>query len=374
MIVFANRWESDRLNAWSGTPNGILTALCQKLGADNVEVINLGDNKILGFFEKLGKGVLKILSIDSCDMCAVAVDSIDLQTSLKKNKRQPVIVFKEVIGKSAKDSYLFIDCSVDYAYRCHKNAETFEGYVPFAKKRAHTLLAQRNGVAKKYYENCRGIFTMGEWLRRDLVVNGGLPEDKVHAVGGGCNICVDNIDSSLKTGNKFLFVGKDFERKGGPLVVKAFERINSKHEGKYELYIAGPEKWPMNEPIPENVEFLGLKTQNELSKFYNLCDVFVMPSYFEAYGMVFLEALIYGLPCIGRNCCAMNQFITPGENGDLINQDDVDELALKMLKLINNEKLIKNVKENRQNYIEQYSWKTVAERICKVIEDDGYKV
>ena len=99
-----------------------------------------------------------------------------------------------------------------------------------------------------------------------------------------------------------------------------------------------------------------------------------MPSYFEAYGMVFLEAFIYGLPCIGRNCCAMNQFITPGENGDLINQDDVDELALKMLKLINDEKLIKNVKENRQNYIEQYSWKTVAERICKVIEDDGYKV
>ena len=46
----------------------------------------------------------------------------------------------------------------------------------------------------------------------------------------------------------------------------------------------------------------------------NLCDYFVMPSKFEAYGLVFAEALIYGLPCIGKKCYARPEFIN-NENG-----------------------------------------------------------
>ena len=40
--------------------------------------------------------------------------------------------------------------------------------------------------------------------------------------------------------------------------------LNSIHKGEYELYIAGPEEWPLNSPVPENVRFLGMKTQEEL--------------------------------------------------------------------------------------------------------------
>ena len=42
MILFANRWGSNRINSWSGTPNGILEALNNKLGTDKVKELNLG--------------------------------------------------------------------------------------------------------------------------------------------------------------------------------------------------------------------------------------------------------------------------------------------------------------------------------------------
>ena len=50
-----------------------------------------------------------------------------------------------------------------------------------------------------------------------------------------------------------------------------------------------------------------------------MCDVFCMPSYFEAYGLVFVEALTFGLPCIGRNCYEMPYFIEDGKTGLLLN-------------------------------------------------------
>ena len=112
-------------------------------------------------------------------------------------------------------------------------------------------------------------------------------------------------------------------------------------------------KNPLDEEI-ENVHFLGDISKNSLSHYYNICDVFCMPSYFEAYGLVFIEALAFGLPCIGRNDFAMSEFITDGYNGYLVNNDDADILAIKMMDLLRNEEIKKNV-EADHNYL-NYSY------------------
>ena len=116
--------------------------------------------------------------------------------------------------------------------------------------------------------------------------------------------------------------------------------------------------------------FTQLFQLRKLSYYYNICDIFCMPSYFEAYGLVFGEALVYGLPCIGRNNFAMKEFIQDGYNGYLIEKDDPYELAKKMFDLLNDDKIKSNVENNRGYYIEEYSWDTVAERIIKVINTD----
>lgn len=98
-----------------------------------------------------------------------------------------------------------------------------------------------------------------------------------------------------------------------------------------------------------------------------MCDVFCLPSYFEAYGLVFVEALTFGHPCIGRNCYEMPYFIEEGRTGLLLHDDDPEELASLMQQALESDDLSANVASRHDRYVHEYSWDAVAERIAKVI-------
>lgn len=121
------------------------------------------------------------------------------------------------------------------------------------------------------------------------------------------------------------------------------------------------------EDMIEGVKFLGDIPVEKLSYYFNLCDIFCMPSRFEAYGLVFIEALVYGLPCIGRNEFEMKEFINDGYNGYLIKDDNKEVLAKKMYELLQNNKIKENIMKERSKYIQEYSWDRVAERIIEII-------
>lgn len=117
----------------------------------------------------------------------------------------------------------------------------------------------------------------------------------------------------------------------------------------------------------EGIHLLGNLPYCELPQYLNLCDVFCMPSKFEAYGLVFPEALTFGLPCIGRNAYEMPYFIEEGETGYLLKQENAEELADLMDKTLSSKQLATNVCERRDFYLKEYSWDTVARRIYEVI-------
>ena len=95
-----------------------------------------------------------------------------------------------------------------------------------------------------------------------------------------------------------------------------------------------------------------------------------MPSEFEAYGLVFPEALSFGVPCIGRNAYEMQYFIKEGENGYLLKEDKPEELSEIMYKVLNDADMKVEVEKNAEYIRREYSWGRVADDICKII----YKV
>lgn len=193
---------------------------------------------------------------------------------------------------------------------------------------------------------------------------GGGYQDKTYFVGGGINLDRSLIDESNKQGNKILFVGKDFERKNGPLVLEAFF-IAKKIRPDIELYIVGPSKLNMNKD--DGVYNLGRLSFNEVVKYFNLCDIFCMPSKFEAYGIVFPEALAFGLPCIGRDAFEMPYFIEDGVTGFLLKKENPQELADLILKLLEDKEIRHNVSCRRKYYLQEHSWDTVAKRMMEVM-------
>ncbi|MBR4291855.1 MAG: glycosyltransferase family 4 protein [Oscillospiraceae bacterium] len=358
-MLFVSSWP-DMKRAWSGTPMGLYTALSKRLHVSLLEgCANTG--RIENILNGLSMGLVRLRSIsrviDQAPVCSGT----------------PLFTFGEYTSSRTKDTYCYQDLSVDYLLRLRKNNHPAASYA--FKKVIPTFIAeQKNKRAKEFYKNCAAVFTMSKWLHDDLINNTGLPADKVHHVGGGSNIDVSKIDYSKKEGNKFLFVGKDWARKNGELVVEAFKKLSAAHpECNPQLYIAGPEEKPACCNDYENIVFLGRLSYDQLVHYYNLCDYYVMPSNFEAYGLVFAEALCFGLPCIGKNICAMPEFIQHGKNGSLINDNDPDELSAAMGKLLlEGREMAQAVQANKEYYLSKYAWDAVADRIIRVLQHDGY--
>lgn len=182
--------------------------------------------------------------------------------------------------------------------------------------------------------------------------------------GGGINLDVSKIDLKNKQSNTFIFIGKDFNRKNGPLVLEAFKLLKKKIPN-IKLNIVGPSNLDI---IEDGVNYYGTLSFEEEIKIINESDVMVMPSLFEAYGLVFVEALTYGLPCIGRNAYEMPYFIEENKTGYLLKNQSIEELSILMEQAITNTNMKDNVIKNHEYYKKEYSWDTVASRIAEVIK------
>jgi glycosyltransferase involved in cell wall biosynthesis len=343
---------------WSGSVNGVENALKKK--HDVIEY---------RFFWDISMKIHKLLQ--KMHLIPYDFETYNLVHINKKvninNFQFPIIQFDEFPNNSYLHSYIYQDLSVMYINKIAlENSREFL-YSGFGKIKI-SAIKKRMEVQRDFYNNAYGIFTMSHWLYNYLLNEQIVPEEKLCYVGGGVNLDVSKVDPSIRKGNKILFVGKDFLRKGGDLVYEAFCILNTQINPNTELYIIGPKKSPIS-IYNENVHFLGEKTSEEIVEYFNICDIFVMPSRFEAYGLVFIEALTFGLPCIGRNSFEMPYFIEEGVTGHLIDTDDPLNLAKKMQSLLKDDKIKSNVLERRQEYIQEYSWDTVCDRMLTFINN-----
>lgn len=345
---------------WSGTVTSLHKHLEEKITIENMYYFW---GKRIYLREILRK--LRLLKDDT------SMYNIKLANkSLKKYNydKSPVLQFDEFPYFEDGNHFIYQDLSVLYLKEL---AETDQNLFKYSGFKNHSIknITKRANSQLDFYKHCNGIFTMGHWLKKYLTDTNLIDSSKIHHVGGGVNIDISKIDYSKKENNKILFVGKDFERKGGMLVVESFQYLSKNINIDAELYIIGPKTIDIKYDN-DNIHFIGEVSPKELHHYFNICDVFCMPSYFEAYGLVFIEALCFGLPCIGRNCFEMPYFIDDNFTGYLINNDDIVDLAEKMNDLLTNTTIKNNVKNLKNNYIQEYSWDTVTNKILNIMEEN----
>lgn len=353
-INFVSAWRKKRETTWSGTIWGLFCSLSKYYDLIN---INIGNEKY-PFIKRVWQHIF------GGDLGYSQIKQWKKKLSNNINAGVYFQFAGIVQNQEGVRTYIFQDCSVNSVlYFAKHKSDSFRNSnfshckMKWIEKRAMEEMA--------YYRTCSGIFTLCHWLVDDLVNRLGLPAEKVHYAGCGINVDYDKIDDGKRVGNKILFVGIDFKRKGGFLVVDAFKKLKERIPN-VELYIAGPRINPIREKIA-GYHFMGRCDRNQLNDLYNKCDVFAMPSYFEAFGIVFAEALCFGLPCLGRKCFDMPIIIDEGKTGELIENDNVEIAAQKLYDLLVQNHYKQKVKENRNYYLKEYSWDKVAERIHNVI-------
>jgi glycosyltransferase involved in cell wall biosynthesis len=370
-VQYVVQWDKgDKKLTWSGTPYGVMNGL-RNNGVEVIE-IPIGVRKPFRLILFIVRGIMNFLGQKDYN----SINMILLEWDLKYIKRKklkkgiPTIFYTQYKYAFLEDCYYYQDLSVEYLERFKQEHPELVMYTPMRKSKLPAWQEFRLRRAVKSEERCRGYFTMSHFLEREYIDNDHVDSSKVHWVGGGSNIDVSMIENADKNGYRFLFIGKDWERKNGPLVIKAFRKLK-KSFPEAELYVIGPKDKPEPMEKDEGILFIGRLEYEQMAKYYNLCDYFIMPSKFEGYGIVFAEALMFGLPCIGRNAFAMPEFITDDENGYLVEGIDENELCEKMAQLmINKDRLKANVLNKRDQYEEFYSWDAVAGRMIEIIKKD----
>ena len=362
------KWTDNPVMDWSGIPYGLFEAMRKQSEAVTDSAYCLKNRSRERIF--LSRAANKLLRHSDYRLDDIAWGEKCLNENLKVIPQNRYFMYREYDTKVTENTYIYIDLSDDYLYRLYQAQSPILKYTAMPPNTSAEVMKVRRDKAVEFYKKCKGIFTMGQWLVDDLVSNTGIDSGKVHAIGGGCNADISAIDRSGKQSNKILFVGKEFERKGGEVVLEAFRILKKEKMPDAELYIAGPENWPLPVEIPEGVKFLGLMRPEKLAEYYNLCDIFVMPSRSEPFGIVFAEALIFGLPCIARNAFSMKEIITEGKNGYLIDEENPVELADKMHLLLHNEDIKNYVTSHQEAYRKKYSWDTIAKFVLTTIQND----
>jgi glycosyltransferase involved in cell wall biosynthesis len=204
----------------------------------------------------------------------------------------------------------------------------YPAWAPLSPAAAASWMRFEAGV----FRRAHAVFTYSEFARRSVIEDYGCPPERVAVVRTGANQMLDSADAKDYSAPRALFVGIEFERKGGPVLLEAW-RIVRERIRNAELLIAGPRGRPRG-ALPAGVTWTGPVDRAGLDQLYRRSSLFVMPSLYEPWGHVFFEAMGYGLPCIGTSCCAMPEIIDDGVTGRLVPRGEPEPLAQALIELL----------------------------------------
>ncbi len=165
-------------------------------------------------------------------------------------------------------------------------------------------------------------------------------------------------------------------RKGLDTLLEAIHRLNNP---KIKLDVVGDDSIDpayserLKEQVAasgleEKVVFHGVVRAEELRRFYSEADIFVLPSLYEPFGIVFAEAMSFGLPIIATNAGGIPELVEEGENGFLVPPGDVDSLVDAIDKLASDAELRERFGRNGYEKSRKLNtWADCGERIFQYL-------
>lgn len=225
------------------------------------------------------------------------------------------------------------------------------------------------------YQNASMIFTRSHNITHSIVNEYHCRPEKVACVYAGSNAPIDDsitLTNDNYTNKNILFVGIDWERKGGPELVKAFMQLLPEHpDAQLTIVGASPE---IDHP---NIHLIGRVPIEEVSRHYRNASIFCLPTKLEPFGIAFIEALTHKLPIVGTNIGAIPDFIEHGRNGYLVEPYEVNELAAALKELLDDpEKCCRFGEYGNKKAVNHYNWDRVSERMAthinKILNFQGW--
>lgn len=229
----------------------------------------------------------------------------------------------------------------------------------------------------RVYARADLVVTLSRRIAESAVQDFGVPVDRTVTMFAGPNLELDRIHAvaGVPAGvpPTILFVGKQFARKGGDLLLRAFARVREMVP-EARLQIIGP---PAPAQVPRGVEFLGTidKSQPEgwarICRAYAEATVFCLPSRYEGFAISVLEAMLFARPTVTLRLPWMrSEMVEDGVTGYAVEGEDEEALVARLVELLRSpEKVLTMGAAARQRVLEHYTWPLAVGRLSTAIEE-----
>ena len=232
-------------------------------------------------------------------------------------------------------------------------------------------------------DRVRLIIAVSEGLKRDLIRYYDLPPDRIVVIPNSADERVFFSEAERETYRKavrhqhgltphdlvLLFVAAgDWHRKGLPLVIEALSLL---HVSNVRLLVVGGDDIPLytdmaiEKGVGGRVVFAGFAP--DVWRYYAAGDIFVYPSFFEAFALVTLEAAGAGLPIVATRISGTEELIEDGVNGFFV-QPNPRDIAEKIALLIEDNQLRAKMGQEARGTAKEYSRQKVARKTLEAYE------
>jgi|SRR5579859_4706145 len=207
--------------------------------------------------------------------------------------------------------------------------------------RDSALSRYKQRVNVDVYRSARLIAPWSNWTKASLMRDYGVSAEKIVVVPPGVDVEQwapppdETRAASLAASNglpRVLFVGGDFARKGGPLLLEWFQ---ARGAGRCELHLVTRQPPVLQEPLPGLHLHTNLEANDpRLMQLYRESHVFVLPTLADCFGVASIEAMATGLPVITTDVGGVPDIVEDGQQGFLIAPQDGAALAAGLDRLL----------------------------------------
>jgi glycosyltransferase involved in cell wall biosynthesis len=172
-----------------------------------------------------------------------------------------------------------------------------------------------------------------------------------------------------------LFVGRLSEQKNIPMLFEALEIYRDKFDDKFELEIVGDGELRHSvtdlvrrSSFAESVTLSGPLFGDDLERAYERSDIFVLPTSYESFGRVYIEAMAKGLPIVTTGVAGVRNVVIGDRNG-LLSETSADSFCDALREMITNIDLYRRVSIQNLEDVRAYNWDRIVDRIVDVYSE-----
>jgi glycosyltransferase involved in cell wall biosynthesis len=370
-IAFAGRWSPEDKFAWSGTYHYTYKAILENF---EVDIFFFEWSRIVREFLILHKQIQKLKGKK------IAVEFLRGYAKYFSRKLEKELKNKDytaIFVPGAPQLIAYCNTGIPIIYLADASFLQLQGYYKNFSNLAKYNIQQGIALDKLAMQKSHRLLLASDWAKQSAINDYQIPENRISVVPLGANLDIENKPFKPKTDAgtvcRLLFLGVEWERKGGPIVLEAFYELK-KMGVSVTLHIVGcvPPDLPVDASVFV-IPFLNKNRESDLQQLYALLtesSFLFLPSRAECAGVVFCEASAFGLPAVSTQTGGIGTYVSEGVNGFLLPESAgaLDYALLIAEKFADTGAYLQLCASSRKLYTDKLNWKHWGIVFKKIID------